>query len=86
MKMIAFWDTAPCSLEVGQRFGVAIASVIRAMMKYASIKRQSISTRLHGAISDKISSSVMQFTNSIIFENYIESEKLKYFFMKQFKV
>jgi hypothetical protein len=54
LKMTAFWDIAPCSLVEGDRqFRGCTASIIKAMMEYAPLKRRSISTILHDAISQK---------------------------------
>jgi hypothetical protein len=54
--MAVFWDVAPCSLvDNEQRFRKAYCPIIRVMMMEAvRSSDMSISTRLHGATSQKI--------------------------------
>jgi hypothetical protein len=56
MKIIAFWDIAPCSLvEIDRRFrGVYCLHQGDGLWRqYASLKRRSTSVRLHGAVFQK---------------------------------
>jgi hypothetical protein len=60
MKITALWDIAPSSfVEVHRRFRGAYYlenegdEVIALMLQYAPLKRQSASTRLHDATSQK---------------------------------
>jgi hypothetical protein len=55
MKMAAFWDLALCSLVVDRRFRGAYCLYHQDddSLQFALLKRQSISMRLHSAISQK---------------------------------